>query len=75
MKRKKQFTLQFTFFFFLSACLPLLAQQTQIDNDKGCINCPTGVPDASAVLDIQSTDKGMLVPRMTSAQRTAKKPW
>ena len=28
-------------------------------------------PDASAMLDVQSTDKGMLVPRMTTAQRTA----
>jgi hypothetical protein len=28
-------------------------------------------PDASAMLDIESTDKGILVPRMTSAQRIA----
>lgn len=28
-------------------------------------------PHASAMLDVQSTDKGMLVPRMTTAQRTA----
>ncbi|MEP7232820.1 MAG: hypothetical protein ABI691_21350 [Ginsengibacter sp.] len=31
----------------------------------------TLTPDASAQLDISSTDKGMLVPRMTSAQRNA----
>lgn len=29
-----------------------------------------GTPDQSAMLDIQSTEKGMLVPRMTTAQRT-----
>ncbi len=31
----------------------------------------TNTPDASAQLDVTSTIKGMLVPRMTSAQRTA----
>lgn len=30
----------------------------------------TTSPDASSMLDITSTDKGMLVPRMTAAQRT-----
>ncbi len=31
----------------------------------------TSTPDNSAALDITATDKGMLVPRMTQAQRTA----
>ena len=31
----------------------------------------TQTPDASAMLDVQSTVKGILVPRMTSAQRLA----
>lgn len=31
----------------------------------------TTTPDASSMLDISSTEKGMLTPRMTSAQRTA----
>ncbi|MEK7411944.1 MAG: hypothetical protein AAB263_01355, partial [Planctomycetota bacterium] len=31
----------------------------------------TSAPNASAVLDLTASDKGMLVPRMTSAQRTA----
>ncbi len=31
----------------------------------------TSSPDASAALDISSTDKGLLIPRMTTAQRTA----
>jgi trimeric autotransporter adhesin len=30
----------------------------------------TTTPDASAVLDVKSTTKGMLIPRMTTAQRT-----
>ena len=35
------------------------------------INNDASVPDASAMLDVKSTSKGMLVPRMTTAQRTA----
>lgn len=35
------------------------------------INTTGATPDASAMLDIVSTDKGMLIPRMTTAQRTA----
>jgi hypothetical protein len=31
----------------------------------------TNTPDPSALVDMQATDKGMLVPRMTTAQRTA----
>lgn len=35
------------------------------------INTTGATPDASAMLDVVSTDKGILVPRMTTAQRTA----
>jgi hypothetical protein len=35
------------------------------------INATGAAPDSSAMLDVQSTAKGMLVPRMTSAQRNA----
>lgn len=35
------------------------------------INADNSEPDASAMLDIKSTDKGILIPRMTTAQRTA----
>lgn len=31
----------------------------------------TTSPDNSSIIDISSTDKGMLIPRMTSAQRDA----
>lgn len=35
------------------------------------INGDGSTPDASAILDVKATDKGMLVPRMTAAQKTA----
>ncbi len=35
------------------------------------INENNSQPDASALLDIKSSDKGILIPRLTSAQRTA----
>ncbi|MBK9338894.1 MAG: hypothetical protein IPM98_21110 [Lewinellaceae bacterium] len=42
----------------------LLAQAVSINTD-------TSNPDPSAILDVKSTDKGMLVPRMSTGQRTA----
>ena len=41
----------------------IIAQNVAINNDGSSA-------DVSAALDIKSTDKGMLVPRMTTAQRT-----
>ena len=35
------------------------------------INSTGNAPNSSAMLDVQSTTKGMLIPRMTTAQRTA----
>lgn len=35
------------------------------------INATGAAPDASAMLDVSSTSAGMLIPRMTTAQRTA----
>ena len=35
------------------------------------INADGSAPHSTAMLDVKSTTKGMLVPRMTSAQRTA----
>jgi len=35
------------------------------------INSDNTSPDASAMLDVKSTTKGMLVPRMTTIQRAA----
>jgi len=51
----------FTFFFFL---------QSAVTAQVG-INTDDSDPDSSAMLDIKSTDKGMLIPRMTSDQREA----
>ncbi|MBK8966652.1 MAG: tail fiber domain-containing protein [Lewinellaceae bacterium] len=42
----------------------VLAAQVSINQDNSA-------PDPSAMLDVKSSDKGMLVPRMTTAQRTA----
>jgi FtsZ-binding cell division protein ZapB len=40
-------------------------------DSKAQIGIGTSTPDKSAVLDVTGTDKGMLVPRMSSAQRKA----
>gem|GEM_PF-1493134 len=40
-------------------------------NTTGQVGIGTSSPTASAMLDVQSTTKGMLTPRMTTAQRTA----
>ncbi|MCP4883742.1 MAG: hypothetical protein GY908_08115 [Flavobacteriales bacterium] len=37
----------------------------------GQVGIGTSMPDASAALDVTATDKGLLMPRMTTAQRTA----
>ena len=49
----------------------VLALWTNLASQAVAINTDNSIPDSSAMLDIKSTDKGMLVPRMTSAQRTA----
>ena len=45
--------------------------QTQKVESDGRVGIGTLTPDASAELDVVSTDKGVLVPRMTTAQKTA----
>ena len=52
-----------SFLFFTFACF---ATQAQV-----AINTTGAAPDNSAMLDITSNIKGLLTPRMTSAQRTA----
>lgn len=37
---------------------------------EGPVGVGTSTPDTKAVLDVSSTSKGMLIPRMTTAQRT-----
>lgn len=56
------------FIFYLTLSLLLFCvYQTAFTQGVG-INT---TPDPSAMLDVSSTDKGMLVPRMTTAQRLA----
>ncbi|MFH1120704.1 MAG: tail fiber domain-containing protein [Bacteroidota bacterium] len=51
------------YFFFLSLCMSVNAQVA--------INSDNSNPDPSAMLDIKSTSKGLLLPRITLAQRNA----
>jgi hypothetical protein len=57
------------FFLSLLFTTPLYSQSNI--NQTLSINTDGSAPNASAQLDVSATDKGMLVPRMTSAQRTA----
>jgi hypothetical protein len=50
-------------FIFISSCYPCVSQLS--------ITTDGSLPDASAMLDVQSTSKGLLIPRMTELQRTA----
>jgi trimeric autotransporter adhesin len=52
------------FLFSMIAAANTSAQNVAINNNGA-------LADASAMLDIQSTTKGLLIPRMTAAQRTA----
>jgi hypothetical protein len=60
---KKQFCLSLIF------SMILLGSYSQV-----AINLDGASPDASAMLDIKSTGKGLLIPRMTTAQRLAISP-
>ena len=49
------------FFLLILAAIPTLAQNN--------VGVGTVSPDPTAVLDVTSTNKGMLVPRLTTLQR------
>src|SRR6056297_205283 len=53
------------------AVVVCIAIPTQVISQNVAINSDGSNPDASAMLDVSSTSKGMLIPRMTSAQRTS----
>ena len=57
-------------FLLLSLASNPLISQSNIQQTLS-VNSTGAAPAASAQLDVSATDKGMLVPRMTSAQRTA----
>ena len=60
MKKFKLFTI----------LLALITLSTMVSAQNVSISDVTHTADASAVLDVYSTSKGMLVPRLTSTQRT-----
>ena len=55
---------------FFILCFFLLTVQPCFGQNGVAIAATTATADGSAMLDIQSTSKGFLVPRMTTAQRT-----
>ena len=55
------YRLAITLLIFISSLSTVLSQSVGIN---------TLTPDASSVLDVQSTTKGLLIPRMSTAQRT-----
>ena len=57
---------QYFFSVFLIFCFLLMDLSAQVG-----INTDGSSPDASAMLDVKSTTKGLLIPRMTSAQKSA----
>jgi len=61
---KTKITTLFLFFLLLSAGYSVSAQNVGISTDGSA-------PDNSAMLDIKSTSKGLLIPRMSEAERLA----
>ena len=51
--------------------LSIAAFTTQAISQSVAINTDASLPNASAILDIKSITKGLLIPRMTTVQRTA----
>ena len=58
-------------YFLLMLLIGQLAFETKIYAQNIAINATGGLPDASAMLDINSTSKGFLAPRMTTTQQNA----
>ena len=60
-----------TYFLIGAALLPIFPTQAQTTGGDGITIGEKTAPHATAVLDIRSTTKGVLLPRMTKAQREA----
>ena len=58
-------------FYLMTLALILWNTPATLHAQSVAINTDGSVPDASAILDLKSADKGVLVPRMTAAQRSA----
>ncbi|MCC3158006.1 hypothetical protein LJ737_12210 [Hymenobacter sp. 15J16-1T3B] len=54
-----------------STLIALLAGLAAYAQTPGTVGIGTATPDPKAALDISSTDKGLLIPRLSEAQRTA----
>ena len=67
----KNLTSLFATFILMGFGYFLTAQTTSTIEQRTSISTTGDAPDSSAILDVQSTQHGMLVPRMTSAERTA----
>lgn len=59
----------FLLFVALLFSLPLFSQANSIFETATSISASGSAPDESALLDIQSTEKGILIPRMNLSQR------
>src|SRR5688572_21960379 len=57
--------------FILAAFFFLPGSAIRVHGQSLAINTDGSSADASAMLDVKSTNRGLLIPRMTSAQRTA----
>jgi hypothetical protein len=55
--------------FFISICIIILSMQSFAQSVG--IAATASTPDASSILDVKSTTKGMLIPRMTTAEKNA----
>ncbi|MBP6186080.1 MAG: hypothetical protein KA479_14150, partial [Saprospiraceae bacterium] len=51
-------------------CLVFMSSGDTMSAQAVSINTDNSTPDPSAILDVKSTDKGMLIPRLTTVQRT-----
>jgi len=59
------------FIVFLFGCTSLLAQTTTSKIKDNSVSNSSSTGSANAVLELESTSKGFLIPRMSSAQRDA----
>ena len=62
--------LPFLFFFLFMSCV-LFAQNDSNIEQPVSINAAGDSPDSSAMLDVQSSSKGVLIPRMSTSDRTS----
>src|SRR5215471_11027510 len=58
-------------FFFAVLATAFVSAQTNTFPSGGAAGIGTTTPDASSLLEIKSTKKGLLIPRMTKTQRDA----